>query len=47
MAVSEILKEPDDDIMYYNIHYMGKAANTAEMNKLLDEVDFYVRLLNS
>lgn len=47
VSVSEILKEPDDDIMNYNIHYMGKAANPAEMNKLLDEVDFYVRLLNS
>lgn len=47
VPVSDILLEPDSGIMDYNVHYMGKAANTADMNKMLDEVDFYVRLLNS
>lgn len=47
VTVSDILEEPDDGIMDYNIHYMGKASSAEEMNKILDEVDFYVRLLNS
>ena len=47
VSVSEILKDPDDGVMDYNIHYMGKASNVEDMNKILDEVDFYVRLLNS
>lgn len=47
VSVSDILKEPDDGLMNYNVHYMGKASNAEDMNKLLDEVDFYVRLLNS
>lgn len=47
VSVSEILKEPDDGVMDYNVHYMGKASKAEDMNKLLDEVDFYVRLLNS
>lgn len=47
VPVSDILKEPDAGIMDYNIHYMGEASSTEDMNKILDEVDFYVRLLNS
>lgn len=26
VAVSDILREPDDGIMDYNIHYMGKSC---------------------
>lgn len=47
VSVSDILQEPDEDIANYNVHYMGKPSSRADMNKLLDEVDFYVRLLNS
>lgn len=39
---------PDaEELSHYNVHYMGKAADPQSMNKLLDKVDFYVRLLNA
>lgn len=47
VSVSEILEEPDSGIMDYNIHYMGNASNAEAMNRILDDVDLYVRLLNS
>ncbi len=47
VPVLEILSDPDEGIKDYNIHYMGKASNAEDMNKMLDEVDLYVRLLNS
>lgn len=36
----------DADLQNYNIHYMGAATSSEDMNKLLDKVDMYVRLLN-
>ena len=36
----------DDEMKDYNIHYMGKATNSADMRKIMDKVDMYVRLLN-
>lgn len=47
VSVSDILQEADDGLKDYNVHYMGKAPGRADMDKLMDEVDFYVRLLNS
>lgn len=47
VPVSRILEEPDSGIMDYNIHYMGSASNAEAMNRILDDVDLYVRLLNS
>lgn len=39
---------PDaDELSHYNVHYMGKAADPQSMNRILDKVDFYVRLLNA
>lgn len=39
---------PDaDELSHYNVHYMGKAADAQSMNRLLDKVDFYIRLLNA
>lgn len=37
----------DTDLLCYNIHYMGKAANAKDMNKVIDKVDMFVRLLNT
>lgn len=36
----------DDEMKDYNIHYMGTATNSADMSKIVDKVDMYVRLLN-
>lgn len=36
----------DDKLQYYNIHYMGEATCDRDMDKILDKVDMYVRLLN-
>lgn len=38
---------PDKDLLSYNIHYMGKANNSRDMNKTMDKVDMFVRLLNT
>lgn len=46
VAADEILQEPDEAVMDYNVHYMGQVSDTEAMNKTLDEVDLYVRLLN-
>lgn len=37
---------PDDKLQHYNIHYMGEATCDKDMDKILDKVDMYVRLLN-
>lgn len=43
----ELLKTvPDGKLQHYNIHYMGEATCDSDMDKILDKVDMYVRLLN-
>ena len=43
----ELLKPVADEVLQeYNIHCMGTATSAKEMNKILDKVDMYVRLLN-
>lgn len=43
----KLLDMPDAEQMKdYNIHYMGMVTNQQAMNKILDKVDIYVRLLN-
>lgn len=47
IAESDLEAVPDDDeLSHYNVHYMGKAADSQSMIELLNKVDFYVRLLN-
>ncbi len=38
---------PDEELQKYNIHYMGTATCTSDMNKILDKTDMYVRMLNA
>lgn len=42
----EVMKDPGAGIANYNIRYMGKASNLQATEKILDEMDLYVRLLN-
>lgn len=42
----ELLIASDESMKDYNIHYMGTATNAADMSKILDKVDMYVRLVN-
>lgn len=37
----------DEELQKYNVHYMGKATNSKDMNDILDKLDIYVRLLNA
>lgn len=43
---ADIVKEPEEDITNYNVHYMGKVSKPERAVEILDEVDLYVRLLN-
>ncbi len=38
---------PDEELQEYNIHFMGTATCTSDMNKILDKTDMYVRMLNA
>lgn len=44
----EILCIPDDESLKdYNVHCMGCTTSSDDMNKILDKIDLYVRLLNT
>lgn len=43
----ELTKEADGAILNYNVHYMGHPTDTKAAAEILDQVDLYVRLLNS
>lgn len=43
----ELTKEADDEILNYNVHYMGYPTDAKAAAEMLDKVDLYVRFLNS
>ncbi|MGN0506545.1 MAG: helix-turn-helix domain-containing protein [Lachnospiraceae bacterium] len=46
VSSSDICTAHEDEMKDYNIHYMGTVNDSLELNKILDDVDMYVRLLN-
>lgn len=37
---------PDEELYSHNLHCMGTATDSDSLNKILDKIDMYVRLLN-